>query len=175
MAPRCSQDREGGRWAHAGAFPERAERQGAPSTTGSGTPCGRRRPAVVGGSGWVGDARLTAAGGWGGGVGVWQRATRSSGASRSRSGTRWRCGRGILWWTTAPSAATTSWTCASSARPIRRAKPARSAPWRGVRFLPVLALTHHTAVALWPVQTPQPLRSPLHAPPLAEQSHRLPR
>ena len=38
---------------------------------------------------------------------------------RWRSGTPWPCGLGTLWWTTAPSAGTTSWICVLSARQIR--------------------------------------------------------
>jgi len=50
---------------------------------------------------------------------------------KSRSTTLSPCGRGTLWWRRAPSAATTSWTCASSAKPTRRRPRAPSALWRG--------------------------------------------
>merc|ERR1711972_506680 len=48
-----------------------------------------------------------------------------------RSGMLWLCGLGTLLSTTAPFAGTTSWTCASSAKPTRPPPPARSAQWLG--------------------------------------------
>lgn len=47
------------------------------------------------------------------------------------SGTLWHCGPGILWWTTAPSVATISWTCASTAKPIKPAPQVRNVPLLG--------------------------------------------
>uniref|UniRef100_A0A0D9UVU9 Uncharacterized protein n=1 Tax=Leersia perrieri TaxID=77586 RepID=A0A0D9UVU9_9ORYZ len=56
-------------------------------------------------------------------------------ASRSRSGTPSRSGPGISSSTTAPSAATTSWIYASSARQTRPAPPARNALSLGVSVI----------------------------------------
>lgn len=71
------------------------------------------------------------------------------------------------WWTTAPSAATTSWTCASSARPTRRRPRARSARWPGASAvrsrctrMAVSAFRTLTRAFVWPDRPRVPL--PLH-------------